>query len=150
MLKAAAEQLPAEQTARYQAETTERYEFRKQVVIQNLLAQYDDFLKLSAKQRGEVGDKLAEFWDDGWDSALDGLNNPNQYLPSIHLNCLLPFLDGRQKALWRETYAVSGSFWWAAGFSNTIVVDDKFPMEEELGKPEVRVGAGVLNKVVAP
>jgi hypothetical protein len=149
LLRAASEQLSADVVARYRSEAATRDEYRKQALVQNLIAQYNDALNLSVKQRGRIGGALLTAWDDQWDLALGALNNRNQYLAATHLN-LLPFLDERQKALWKETYAASGSVWKATAFLNNIVTQDAPIMEEELGKPAIPDGVGVFIKRIAP
>jgi hypothetical protein len=108
--------LSPDQSRRYEREITARDQYRKEAIIVNLLVMYDDTLKLSAKQCAEIRESLERNWDEQWFAAIDGINPGNQYIPFIHLNCLYPHIDDRQRTAWREQYARVGLLWQGLGF----------------------------------
>jgi hypothetical protein len=118
--QAVRQHLSPEQSQRYEREIAERDRYRKEAIILNLLVMYDDALGLTAKQRADIRESLERNWDEQWFAAIDGMNPGSQYIPFIHLNCLYPHIDNRQRSAWREQYARVGLLWQGLGFTQGV------------------------------
>jgi hypothetical protein len=100
-----------EQRARYEAELAKRAEFRRQVVLDNLVAKIDARLYLGADQRTSLVAALTKNWDDSWAPAMDSMIHMGDYLPQIPDEHVTPLLNDQQKAVWNSVQKVSyGNF----------------------------------------
>jgi hypothetical protein len=150
VVHAANKHLSPDQVRRYQSEIAHRDEYRKQAIIENLVALYDDAVSLSAKQRAGIRESLHRHWEDRWYAAIDSVNGGNQYIPFIHINCFYPHIDERQRMEWRERYPRVGLLWQGLGFIQQGESDASSIIEAELGPSPKAGDTRVSNNSVAP
>lgn len=95
------------QRTTYEAEMTKRAEFRKQVVLDNLLAKIDSRLYLAPDQRQSLAESMGKKWDDSWAPAMDTFVHMGDYLPQIPDEHIVPLLNDQQKSVWNGVQKVN-------------------------------------------
>jgi hypothetical protein len=102
-----ARQLTDEQRASYKAEHDKREAFRKQAVIDNLIAKLDEKLDLTAQQRRKLSTTLEARWNEDWAPQLEIFVHMGEYVPQIPDEYVIPHLTAEQKKLWNGLQKVS-------------------------------------------
>jgi hypothetical protein len=122
--------LTLEQAARYQTEVDARTKSEREVAARMLVARFDPVLNLSVEQRGKIADALAKS-NNAMCKSLDNLMYANGYLPAVDDNDVVPFLDDRQKTLWRETQRVHFGVGFNYGITGLNLNDDDLAEEDD-------------------
>jgi len=90
------------QLARYNEEIEKRAASRKQVVIDNLVAELDQDLILSPEQRTRLVEALSTNWKEAWGQSLGMLVNLSSFFPDIPDDVIVPILTESQKEVWHR------------------------------------------------
>ncbi len=145
------------QAALYQTETTARMQSERDVAARLLVARFDPVLNLSAEQRDKIAAKLAKS-NNAMAKSLDNLMYANGYLPAVDDSDVVPFLDDRQKTLWRDTQRVHFGVGFQYGIAGLNLNEDDLAEEDdpetakELAKQRadrgVIQGGGVINGMI--
>lgn len=93
--------IPAAKRERYEAEREKRRLFRRETTIDCIVAQLDDRLALTKKQRENIAAALERGWDQSWAPQLSQFVQMEQYLPSIPEEFVTPHLTAEQKVVYR-------------------------------------------------
>ena len=123
MLRLVRDRLTPEQSALYAAEVERRSADRKRVSIDNIVAQMDIELELTADQREGIARAISRDWDDAWDLALEVYEIGPQFLPNLPAKLTDPFLNDAQKRLWRETPCSQIFYFGWIGFLHGLFTD---------------------------
>jgi hypothetical protein len=107
LVAAIRETLDAQQQELYDAELKERRAYRKQTVIDNLVAQFDERLNLTAQQREKLARSLHVRWDEGWAPPLEIFVRMSEYVPVVPDEAITPHLTPDQRKLWAGLQKVS-------------------------------------------
>jgi hypothetical protein len=107
LVAAIRETLDAQQQEIYDAELKERRAYRKQTVIDNLVAQLDERLNLTAQQREQLGRSLHVRWDEAWAPPLEIFVRMSEYVPVVPDEAITPHLTPEQRQLWAGLQKVS-------------------------------------------
>jgi hypothetical protein len=100
-LDTAREQLPAQSFDALQAEYAKRDEYRKQVLIENLLVVLDRKLNLTKQQRTDIATSLSAEWNDSWAPQIQCfLLTDQDMIPRFPDKCVSPYLQPAQKTIW--------------------------------------------------
>jgi hypothetical protein len=102
-----AKQLTTEQQALYKTEHDKRQAFRKQTVIDNLIAKLDEKLDFTAQQRRKLSATLEARWSEDWAPQLEIFVHMGEYVPQIPDEYVIPHLTAEQKKLWNGLQKVS-------------------------------------------
>jgi hypothetical protein len=133
LIAAIRETLDADQQAAYDAELKERRAYRKQTVIENLVAQLDDRLNLTAQQREKLARSLHVRWDESWAPPLEIFVRMSEYVPVMPDEAITPHLTPEQRQLWAGLQKVS--FGGGVNFGQELfpagVGFDEFDLEAE-------------------
>ena len=122
--------LRPEQAERYQEECKQRTARRKRAVVLNLVAKLDEELVLSADQREKLIESLTVNYQQTWDQWLPMLIHIPQFTPDIPQDCVLPSLNGKQKAVWRQTAKTGINIMGGIHFAPPAVVIEDAELEE--------------------
>ncbi|MEN6495394.1 MAG: hypothetical protein ABFD16_14030 [Thermoguttaceae bacterium] len=95
--------LPAELAEQYRQESDKRTANRKRAVVLNLVVRLDDQLVLTTEQREKLTKTLSSEYQDALGQWQTMLMHNVEMVPQIPDNLIVPLLDERQKAVWRET-----------------------------------------------
>ncbi len=129
--------LRPEQAEQYRQECDKRAAHRKDMAVRNLVAELDERLVLTAEQRDKLVESLASHWQDAWAQSIQMLLQSNQYLPSIPDQHVVPFLNEKQKAAWRniakQGTVMFGDFDMAPMM---VTIEDSDVVEDTEGKRE--------------
>ena len=137
------------QAARYQAEVDARTKSERDVAARMLVARFDPLLNLSVDQRGKIAAALAKS-NNAMAKSLDNLMYQNNYLPAIDDGDVVPFLDDRQKILWRDTQRVSFGTSFNYGIAGLNLTDDDLAEEDDPAVAAERAKKRVANEGVFP
>jgi len=92
--------LREDQSARYAVELEARSLERKEAAIEQIVAELDQDLCLSAGQREQVRSVLASHWDDSWIAFVDNAGMAmRSYYPSVSRH-VAPLLSSSQNSAW--------------------------------------------------
>ncbi len=101
--------LSTEQAARYEAELQRREEALRQVAVLNIVAKLDKRLRLTADQRTDLQQVLADNWHDSW-GQTQLMMYENGYFPHLPVNKILPVLNETQQKAWHGVYKAGNVF----------------------------------------
>ena len=116
LAKEIAATLSAEQAERYQLELVKRAEARKRVTLLNLVAKIDKDLLLTAEQRTKLSESLTTNWKSTWGQQLEVFVYGDQFTPILPEERVLPFLNEKQKTIWKSAPKNENQFWGWMGF----------------------------------
>jgi hypothetical protein len=75
-------------------------ERRQQVTVLKLVANFDNLLMLTVKQRDQMVKNLNANWQEDWGQRLPMFIHGPQFLPEIPGRVVLPVLNKKQEAVW--------------------------------------------------
>ena len=102
LLKAAERELDDEQVKLYKSELAERFEFRKESMVEMLATALDSIVILSEEQRPLVIKLFKDEWATEWLNATQYLTNSGiQYVPKIPKNGIRKLLTDEQKEVFK-------------------------------------------------
>lgn len=131
--------LSADQAARYDAEIEERIANQKRVAVRNSVAMLDEELCLSADQRERISESMSAHWSDNWIQSIELFQYGRQFLFPIPDQCILPFLNETQKAVWQGNRETRQNFFGGAFFGGVALdnepLDDPEPAAPEAVQP---------------
>jgi uncharacterized protein YnzC (UPF0291/DUF896 family) len=100
--KAAGEHLSPEHAAKYRQEQAKRHESLKQAVIKLSVFRIDASIRLSAKQRGDLVERLSKEWRTEWVNWMGMSQYGGNIVPNIPSPVIEPLLSPAQAKVWRE------------------------------------------------
>ncbi len=108
--------MSAEQAERYQIELTKRTEARKRVALLNLVSKIDRDLLLTTEQRTKLSESLTTNWKSTWAQQLEVFVYGDQFAPVLPDDQVLPFLNEKQKTIWKSAPKNQNQIWGFIGF----------------------------------
>jgi len=116
---AAKSKLTPEQFIRFQAESEQKTQDRREVVLLNIVAKIDQLLILSPDQRGKLQESLRAQWDDRIYPQIEMLVTYDAYFPAIPDAQIRPILTDAQRKVWQDVQKINfGTIRMANGFNN--------------------------------
>jgi hypothetical protein len=120
------DKLTDEQKKLYQDECEKREAFRRQAIVENIVAIVDDRLRLDAAQREAIAKSLVEHWGEFTPPPLEmfaNMSSFNEYMPQLPANCITPHLNENQMREWRRSQSVTMSFGFGVSFDTNVIED---------------------------
>jgi hypothetical protein len=110
LVEAAKATLRHDHAQQYIRELELREAYRRRTTIDYIIAQTDELLVFSAKQREQLTDALTKSYSDSWERDLQVWMNNTQYMPQILDSQIRPLLTSEQKAVWDGIQKIGG-YW---------------------------------------
>ncbi len=130
----------AEQAERYQWEVTKRAEARKRVALLNWVSKLDRDLLLTTEQRTKLSESLATNWKSTWGQQLEVFVYGDQFAPILPDDQVLPFLNEKQKTIWKSAPKNQNQMWGFIGFgfmqAGVMIDEEAVIIEEKVEKKE--------------
>lgn len=122
LLEVAKKNLPKEAAAKYVEQMDRSAAYRRRVVASSLVSRMDRDLLLSKKQREQIQEALLANWKDEWGrNIIYQIQDDYQQYPNLPENKLLPLLNDRQTAIWKNIPKQQGIMWGWGGFMGGMV-----------------------------
>ena len=116
LVKEVAMLMSAERAEQYQFELTKRTEARKRVALLNLVSKIDRDLLLTTEQRTKLSESLTTNWKSTWAQQLEVFVYGDQFAPILPDDQVLPFLNEKQKTIWKSAPKNQNQIWGFIGF----------------------------------
>jgi hypothetical protein len=141
-LEAAAKQhLTSEQWERYRYELEDREMERRRITILNLVAQLDQQLILSPRQRDAISESLSARWNDSWWQGIQMYSLESQYFPPLPDDGVVSLLNENQRKIWTGLNTMTFNAYGIGGMApDNSPLDDEFPDEPQSEQPIAGLG----------
>lgn len=118
--------MSTEQLAAYSAQREKRDAFRKETIIENIVAKIDEHLDLTPEQSARIRKSMNKKWNDDLAPTLHVLTQMSNYLPAVPDNHVVPFLTSSQRTAWKSIQKISARGMAFAGgvFGQNQTIDD--------------------------
>ncbi len=133
LVKEIAATLSVKQAEQYQLELAKRADARKRVALLNLVAKIDKDLLLTGEQRTKLSESLTTNWKSAWVQQLEVFVYGDQFTPILPDEHVLPFLNEKQKTIWKSAPKNQNQFWgWMGfGFMQGVAIEEDGVIIEE-------------------
>jgi hypothetical protein len=138
LARSLAENLKADQIARYTAESAKRTARRKEAAILCAVSQLDEALWLTEKQREQITVSISANWEGKWEQWLMLHRYGAMYYPTIPDGLVISHLNEEQRTVWNGLQKVDFGGW--GGFDVQVQVDDDGWWGEPLARPGEAAG----------